>query len=160
VKTALFPGTFDPFHNGHLEVVETASALFDHLIVAPMRNPQKAEPLFTAEERREMIAESVAHLDNVSLHPFSSLVVDLARELRADVIVKGLRVASDAESELQQAQMNKAVSGVETLFIPCSSEYAFIASKFLREFAHFGGADRIGSMVPAPVLTKLKEKFT
>jgi pantetheine-phosphate adenylyltransferase len=160
VKTALFPGTFDPFHNGHLEVVETASALFDHVIVAPMRNPQKGEPLFTAEERREMIYESVAHLDNVSLHPFSSLVVDLARELRVDVIVKGLRVASDAESELQQAQMNKAVSGIETLFIPCSSEYAFIASKFLREFAHFGGADRIGSMVPAPVLTKLKEKFT
>lgn len=160
MKTALFPGTFDPFHNGHLEVVETASALFDHVIVAPMRNPQKEEPLFTAEERREMIAESVAHLDNVSLHPFSLLVVDLARELRVDVIVKGLRVASDAESELQQAQMNKAVSGIETLFIPCSSEYAFIASKFLREFAHFGGADRIGSMVPAPVLTKLKEKFT
>ena len=69
-------------------------------------------------------------------------------------------MASDAESELQQAQMNKAVSGVETLFIPCSSVYAFIASKYLREFAHLGGADRIGSMVPAPVLTKLKEKFT
>ena len=160
MKTALFPGTFDPFHNGHLEVVETASALFDHVIVAPTRNPQKEQPLFTAEERRQMIGESVAHLDNVSLHPFSSLVVDLARELRVDVIVKGLRVASDAEAELQQAQMNKAVSGVETLFIPCSSEYAFIASRYLREFAHFGGADRIGSMVPAPVLTKLKEKFT
>jgi pantetheine-phosphate adenylyltransferase len=159
VKTALFPGTFDPFHNGHLEIVETASKLFDRLIVAPMRNPQKGEPLFTAEERRDMIGESVAHLANVSLHPFSSLVVDLVRELRADVIVKGLRVASDAESELQQAQMNKAVSGVETLFIPASSEFAFVSSRYVREFAHFGGADRIGTMVPGPVFTKLKEKF-
>jgi pantetheine-phosphate adenylyltransferase len=159
VRTALFPGTFDPFHNGHLEIVETASKLFDLVVVAPMRNPQKASPLFSAEERREMIGESVAHLKNVSLHPFSSLVVDLARELRVDVIVKGLRVASDAESELQQAQMNKAVSGMETLFIPASSEYAFVASRYVREFAHFGGADRIGSMVPPPVFAKLKEKF-
>jgi len=159
VKIALFPGTFDPFHNGHLEVVETASKLFDRLIVAPMRNPQKGTPLFTVQERGEMIAESVAYLPNVSLHPFSSLVVDLARDLGVDVIVKGLRVASDAESELQQAQMNKAVSGIETLFIPCSSEFAFVASRYVREFAHFGGADRIGSMVPGPVFTKLKEKF-
>lgn len=160
MRTALFPGTFDPFHNGHLEVVETASRLFDHVVVAPMRNPQKAEPLFSAQERQDMIGDSVAHLANVSLHPFSSLVVDLARALRVDVIVKGLRVASDAEAELQQAQMNKAVSGIETLFIPCSSEYAFVASKYVREFAHFGGADRIGSMVPEPVFVKLKEKFT
>lgn len=159
MKIALFPGTFDPFHNGHLEVVETASKLFDRLIVAPMRNPQKGTPLFTVQERGEMIAESVAYLPNVSLHPFSSLVVDLARDLGVDVIVKGLRVASDAESELQQAQMNKAVSGIETLFIPCSSEFAFVASRYVREFAHFGGADRIGSMVPGPVFTKLKEKF-
>jgi pantetheine-phosphate adenylyltransferase len=159
VKTALFPGTFDPFHNGHLEVVETASKLFDRVIVAPMRNPQKGRPLFSAEERRDMIGESVAHLPNVALHAFSSLVVDLARDLGVDVIVKGLRVASDAESELQQAQMNKAVSGIETLFIPCSSEFAFVASRYVREFAHFGGADRIGSMVPGPVFTKLKEKF-
>lgn len=159
MRTALFPGTFDPFHNGHLEIVETASKLFDHVVVAPMRNAQKASPLFSAEERRDMIGESVAHLKNVSLHPFSSLVVDLARELQVDVIVKGLRVASDAESELQQAQMNKAVSGMETLFIPASTEYAFVASRYVREFAHFGGADRIGSMVPPPVFAKLKEKF-
>jgi pantetheine-phosphate adenylyltransferase len=125
-----------------------------------MRNPQKGEPLFTLDERREMITESVSHLPNVSLDSFSSLVVDLARQLGVDVIVKGLRVASDAEAELQQAQMNKAVSGIETLFIPCSSEYSFIASKFVRDFARYGGADRIGSMVPGPVLTKLKEKFT
>ncbi len=159
MRTALIPGTFDPFHNGHLEVVETASRLFDNVVVAPMRNPQKGEPLFTIEERRDMIEESVTHLANVTLETFSSLVVDLARQLRVDIIVKGLRVASDAEAELQQAQMNKAVSGIETLFIPCSSEYSFIASRYVREFARYGGADRIGSMVPGPVFVKLKEKF-
>ena len=159
MRTALIPGTFDPFHNGHLEVVETASRLFDNVVVAPMRNPQKGEPLFTIEDRRDMIEESVAHLGNVTLETFSSLVVDLARQLRVDIIVKGLRVASDAEAELQQAQMNKAVSGIETLFIPCSSEYSFIASRYVREFARYGGADRIGSMVPGPVFVKLKEKF-
>ena len=159
MRTALFPGSFDPFHNGHLEIVETAAKLFDHIVVAPVRNPQKGEPLFTLAERQEMIAESVAHVPNVSIDSFSALVVDLARQLGVDVIVKGLRVASDAEAELQQAQINKAVSGIETLFIPCSSEYSFIASKYVREFARFGGADRIGSMIPAPVFTKLKEKF-
>jgi pantetheine-phosphate adenylyltransferase len=159
LRTALFPGSFDPFHNGPLEVVEAASRLFDHLVVAPMRNTQKGEPLFTLEERMQMITDSVAHLPNVSLSSFSSLVVDLAREVGADVIVKGLRVASDAEAELQQAQMNKKVSGIETLFIPCSSEYSFIASKYVRDFARFGGADRIGSTVPGPVLDRLKVKF-
>ena len=156
----MFPGSFDPFHNGHLEIVEIASGLFDRVIVAPMRNTQKGEPLFTLEERTQMITDSVAHLPNVTLSAFSSLVVDLARSVGADVIVKGLRVASDAEAELQQAQMNRRVAGIETLFIPSSSEYSFIASKYVRDFARFGGADRIGSTVPAPVLVKLKEKFT
>ena len=140
-------------------MVEAASRFFDHVVVAPMRNTNKGEPLFTLEERMQMITESVTHLANVSLSSFSSLVVDLARELGADVIVKGLRVASDAEAELQQAQMNKKVSGIETLFIPCSSEYSFIASKYVRDFARFGGADRIGSTVPGPVLDMLKKKF-
>jgi pantetheine-phosphate adenylyltransferase len=159
MRTALFPGSFDPFHNGHLEIVETAAKLFDTLVVASVRNPQKGEPLFSLEERTEMIAESVAHLPNVQLASFSSLVVDLARGVHADVIVKGLRVASDAESELQQAQVNKTVGGIETLFIPCSSSYSFIASKYVREFARYGGADRISMMVPDPVFSKLKEKF-
>jgi pantetheine-phosphate adenylyltransferase len=159
LRTALFPGSFDPFHNGHLEVVEAASRLFDQVVVAPMRNTQKGAPLFTLEERMQMITDSVAHLPNVSLSSFASLVVDLARDLGADVIIKGLRVASDAEAELQQAQMNKKVSGIETLFIPCSSEYSFIASKYVRDFARFGGADRIGSTVPGPVLDMLKVKF-
>jgi pantetheine-phosphate adenylyltransferase len=160
LKTALFPGSFDPFHNGHLEIVEIASKIFDHVIVAPMRNTQKGQPLFTLQERVEMIAESVSYLDNVTLESFSSLVVDLARQLGADVLIKGLRVASDAEAELQQAQMNRRVAGIETVFIPSSSEYSFIASKYVRDFARFGGADRIGATVPPPVLIKLKEKFS
>jgi pantetheine-phosphate adenylyltransferase len=159
LKTALFPGSFDPFHNGHLEIVEIASKLFDHVIVAPMRNTQKGQPLFTLPERTQMIADSVAHLPNVTLTSLSVLTVDLAQKVGADVVIKGLRVASDAEAELQQAQMNRRVAGIETLFIPCSSEYSFIASKYVRDFARFGGADRIGATVPEPVLAKLKEKF-
>lgn len=159
VRTALFPGSFDPFHNGHLEIVETAAKMFDRVVVAPVRNTQKASSLFTLEERQQMIEASTAHMTNVTLGSLARLVVDVAREMSADVIVKGLRVASDAEAELMQAQMNKAVAGVETLFIPCSSEYSFISSKYVRDFAQFGGADRVGSMVPVPVLLALKEKF-
>jgi len=159
LRTALFPGSFDPFHNGHLEIVEIASKLFDQVVIAPMRNTQKGEPLFTLEERKEMIIDSVAYLPNVSLETLFVLTVDLANEIGADVIIKGLRVASDAEAELQQAQMNRRVAGIETLFIPSSSEYSFIASKYVRDFARFGGADRIGATVPEPVLVKLKEKF-
>jgi pantetheine-phosphate adenylyltransferase len=125
-----------------------------------MRNTQKGDPLFNLDERMRMISDSVAHLPNVSLASFSSLVVDLATEVGADVLIKGLRVASDAEAELQQAQMNRRVAGIETVFIPSSSEFSFIASKYVRDFARFGGADRIGATVPAPVLVKLKERFT
>jgi len=160
VRVALFPGSFDPFHNGHLEIVEMAAKMFDRVVVAPMRNPQKGEPLFTLDQRMDMIRASVEHLPNVELESFSALVVDLAVRIGADVIVKGLRVASDAESELQQAQMNKAVAGIETLFIPSASEHSFVSSKYVREFARFGGADRIGSVVPEPVFVALKEKFS
>ena len=159
MRTALFPGSFDPFHKGHLEIVEAASRLFDHVVVAAVRNTQKGDGIFTLDERMQMITESVAHLPNVTVSSFSSLVVDLARQIGADVIVKGLRVSSDAEAELQQAQMNKLVAGIETLLIPCSSEYSFVASKWVRDFARFGGADRIGSTVPGPVLDMLKVKF-
>jgi pantetheine-phosphate adenylyltransferase len=161
MRTALFPGTFDPFHNGHLEIVETASRLFERIVIAPVRNQHKAAPLFSIDERRSMIVASVSHVQNVevTVNDGSMLVVDVARAVGADVIVKGLRVASDAESELQQAQINKAVSGMETIFVPCSSVYSFIASRWLRDFMSYGGADRVGAMVPAPVFAVMKEKF-
>jgi pantetheine-phosphate adenylyltransferase len=158
VSTVLYPGSFDPIHNGHLEVIEVASRLFDEVVVAAVRNPQKGTPLFGLEERQAMIAESVAHLDNVRITVFSSLVVNLARDVGADFIVKGLRVVSDFESELMQAQMNRAVSGVDTLFIPATSAHSFVASKFIREIARFGGD--VSSMVPASVAKRLGEKAT
>jgi pantetheine-phosphate adenylyltransferase len=158
VAVVLYPGSFDPVHNGHLEIVETASRLFDEVVVAAMRNPQKGEPLFTLEEREEMITEVFAHLDNVRVTMFSSLVVDLAREVGADFIVKGLRAVSDFESELQMAQMNHAISGVDTLFIPSASEHSFLASRLIREIARFGGD--ISSMVPPAVAKRMDGKWS
>lgn len=153
----LYPGSFDPVHNGHLELVTTAARLFDEVVVAAMRNPQKGEPFFELDEREAMLSETFAHLANVRTTMFSSLVVDLSRELECDFIVKGLRAVSDFESELQMAQMNHAVSGVETVFIPSASQSSFIASKLIRELARFGGD--VSSMVPEPVAKRLAERF-
>jgi pantetheine-phosphate adenylyltransferase len=159
VRTALIPGSFDPFHNGHLAVVETASRLFDSVIVAPIRNPQKTKQIFSLDDRREMIAESVSHLDNVKIEFFATLTVDVALRFGADVLVKGLRQSTDFEYELAQAQMNKAISGIETVFFPCAADSSFIASSLVRDIARFGGAKRVSSFVPEPVYRRLKEKY-
>jgi pantetheine-phosphate adenylyltransferase len=153
----LYPGSFDPFHNGHRELVETASYLFDEVVVGAIRNPQKDQGLFTLEERKEMIEESLVHLPNIRVVSLSTLVVEVAKEVGAKLIVKGLRAVSDAESEITQAQMNLAISGIHTMFIPSASASSFLASKLIREVARLGGD--VTDMVPTPVAKRLKEKF-
>jgi pantetheine-phosphate adenylyltransferase len=157
VTTVLYPGSFDPIHNGHVELVETAAYLFDRVVVAAMRNPQKGEPLFGLDEREDMIRESLAHLSNVEVVSFAKLVVDVAKELGADFIVKGLRSTSDFESEMAQAQVNLNVSGVHTLFIPTASASSALASKYIRDIVRFGGD--VTSMVPKAVARRLKAKY-
>ena len=157
MRIALFPGSFDPFHNGHLEVVESASRLFDEVIVAVLRNPQKGEPLFTLEERQEMLEDSIVHLSRVRVVSMSTLVVTVAQEVGATAIVKGLRAVTDFENEMQMAQMNQQLSGIDTLFIPTASTHSFIASRLLREVARFGGD--VTGLVPAPVAKRLQERF-
>ena len=157
MTVGLIPGSFDPFHNGHLEVVERAAHIFDEIVVAAIRNPQKSEALFDLEERREMIAESCAHIPHVRIVSIATLLVNVARDVEATAIVKGLRAVSDFESELQMAQMNRSLSGVETLFIPTSSDHSFIASRLLREVARYGGDVR--PFVPAAVAKRLEHKF-
>ena len=153
----LYPGSFDPIHYGHLEIIEAVAQVFDEVIVAAMRNPQKGDGLFSLDEREQMIKEVCAHLPNVSVAMFSNLVVNLARDVGADLIVKGLRAVSDFENELQMAQMNQALAGVQTVFIPSASKRSFLASKLIREVVRLGGD--VSSMVPEPVRIRLVGRF-
>jgi pantetheine-phosphate adenylyltransferase len=157
VRTAFIPGSFDPLHNGHFEVIESAAQLFDRVIVAAMRNPGKGQELFSLEERGELIEESVRHLSNVDvvLNSKARLVVDLAREVGADVIVKGLRVASDFEYELQMAQMNRELANIETLFVPTAPQVGHLSSSLVKQIANFGGD--VSRLVPKAVNDRLLE---
>ena len=157
MTVALFPGSFDPLHNGHVEVVERAGHLFDEVVVAALRNPQKAEPLFTLREREEMLDDALAHLDNVRIVSVATLVVNVARDIGATAIIRGLRAVSDFENELQMAQMNRQLSGIDTLFIPTTSNTSFVASRLLREVARYGGD--VSAFVPKVVAVRLEKKF-
>jgi pantetheine-phosphate adenylyltransferase len=156
VTRVLYPGSFDPVHNGHVELVETASRLFDEVVVGTLMNPSKGGGLFTLEERMELLDECFTHLDNVRTTMFDGLVVTLATEVEADFIVKGLRAVSDFEAELQMAQTNLAISGVHTLFLPTASRRSFLASGLIREVSRLGGD--VSEMVPEPVRLRLAEK--
>ena len=156
MRKALVPGSFDLVHNGHLEVIARASELFDEVLVAAVRNPGKSGWMFTLEERRDLLAESTAHLGNVTIDFFDGLLVDFAHTHACNAIVKGLRAVSDFETELQMAHMNERLTGIVTLFIPTSARNSFLASRLLREVSRYGGD--ISSMVPEAVNRRLREQ--
>lgn len=153
MATVLCPGSFDPLHLGHLDVIEQASALFGSVIVATMHNPAKPSGMFTLDERMELIRESVAHLPDVKVESFAGLVVDAAKAFGADFLVKGLRTAGDFEIEQQMAQTNFAVAGVRTVYLPCAPALSYVSSQFVREIARHGGDVR--NLVPLPVAEHL-----
>ena len=153
----LYPGSFDPVHNGHVEMVETAAGLFEEVVVAALITPSKGGGLFDLEARMGLRNECFAHLTNVRTTMFDGLVVNLASEVGADFIIKGLRAVSDFESELQMAQMNAAISGVQTLFLPTATRRSFLASRLIREVVRLGGD--VSEMVPEPVRLRLEGRL-
>ncbi|TML69019.1 MAG: pantetheine-phosphate adenylyltransferase [Actinobacteria bacterium] len=157
MSTALCPGSFDPVTHGHIDIIERTARQFDRVIVAVSRNPQKSASLFTLEERQEMLEEVTAHLSNVELASFEGLLVDFAKEVNAQAIVKGLRAVSDFDYELQMAQMNQQMSGIDTFFISTSPQYSFLSSSLVREVARFGGD--VSSMVPPSVSERLMKRY-
>jgi len=157
VATALCPGSFDPVTLGHVDIIERTSRHFDEVIVAVIRNPQKTQSLFTLEERQQMLKETIGHLGNVRIEFFKGLLVDFAREHGAESIVKGLRAISDFDYELQMAQMNQQLSGIDTFFLSTSPQYSFLSSSLVREVARFGGD--VSTMVPESVNERLVELF-
>jgi pantetheine-phosphate adenylyltransferase len=157
VATALCPGSFDPVTNGHVDIINRTARHWDEVIVAVTRNPQKSQSRFTLQERQEMLGEAVAHLGNVRIEALTGLVVDFAREHGAEAIVKGLRAVSDFEYELQMAQMNKTLSGIDTFFVSTSPEYSFLSSSLVCEVAKFGGD--VTAMVPEGVAKRLAQQF-
>jgi pantetheine-phosphate adenylyltransferase len=155
LSKVLYPGSFDPLHNGHLEVIEIAARLFGEVLVVAMVNPGKAG-FFPLPERLAMMEESLAHLPNVSVGAREGLVVDAAEALGADFVVKGLRTPGDFEVEMQMAQMNKAVTGMETVFVPCGNALGFVSSRYIREIASEGRD--VSHLVPEPVARGLKAR--
>jgi pantetheine-phosphate adenylyltransferase len=157
VSTALCPGSFDPVTLGHIDIIERASRHFDEVVVAVIRNPQKTQSFFTLEERKEMLRECTASLPNIRIEFFKGLLVEFAKEHGADAIVKGLRAVTDFDYELQMAQMNQRLSGIDTFFLSTSPNYSFLSSSLVREVARYGGD--VTSMVPPIVAKRLIDRF-
>jgi pantetheine-phosphate adenylyltransferase len=153
LRRVVCPGSFDPVTNGHLDIVTRAARLYDEVVVAVLRNPNKT-PLFSADERLTMLTEVTRELDNVRVTQFEGLTVDFCKANDISAIVKGLRAVSDFDYELQMAQMNYNQAGVETLFMATNPLYAFLSSSLVKDFARYGGD--VASLVPGPVLDQLK----
>ena len=158
--TALCPGTFDPVTNGHLDIIGRAAQTFEQVIVGVLENPAKA-PLFSLEERLALLQEAIGGLpgpsDRVRVLSFQGLLVDFARQQGATALVKGLRAVSDYEYEIQMAQMNQRIGGVETLFMPTSPKWSFLSSSLVKEVATLGGD--VSGLVPEHVRAALVERL-
>ena len=156
MRRAACPGSFDPVTNGHIDIIARASTLFDEVVVAVGVNASKRR-LFTPEERIEMLTESCERFPNVRIDSFGGLLTDFCREQDVVAIVKGLRAVSDFDYELQMAQMNSSLADIETVFVPTSPEYSFLASSLVKEVAMFGGD--VSSLVPPHVLERLTARL-
>jgi len=155
---AVYPGSFDPVTNGHIDLIQRSAALFDKVIVAILRNSGKT-PLFSVDERKEMLESAVREFGNVVITDFSGLLVDFAEQTGASVIIRGIRAISDYEYELQMALINRRLSSrVETVFMLPAETYSFVSSKLIKEIASHGGA--ISGLVPEDVERRLRIKFT
>ncbi len=155
-RRCVCPGSFDPVTNGHLDVVERASRLYDEVTVAVLVNASKAG-LFEVPERIEMLQEVTAGLGNVMVDSFQGLLVDYCRERDIPVVVKGLRAVSDFDYELQMSQMNNRLTGIETLFVATNPEYSFLSSSLVKEVAKWGGD--VAGLVPDAVLPRLRARL-
>lgn len=154
---AVYPGTFDPITNGHIDILLRSLKIFDHIVVGIGSNPKKAS-LFSLEERNSMIYEAIRGIPNVSIEAFDGLLVDFAKRHNASVIIRGLRAVSDFEYEFQMALMNRKLdSGIETVFLMPSEEYSYLTSSIVKEVGSFGGD--VSSLVPKHVHDMLKKKF-
>jgi pantetheine-phosphate adenylyltransferase len=153
---AIFPGSFDPLTNGHLDVINRGRMLFDELVVAVGTSPIK-NALFTPEERLEMIKQILADTPRVSVEAFDGLMVDFAKKKKSDVILRGIRSLTDFHYEFRLAMTNRAVAGIETVFVMASAEYGFTSSTLIREVASLGGD--VSNLIPKIVNDKLKERL-
>ncbi|MDD6214641.1 MAG: pantetheine-phosphate adenylyltransferase [Firmicutes bacterium] len=157
MRVAVYPGSFDPITNGHLDIIRRASKLYDRLIVGVLNNMNK-KPMFTAEERKRLIDEVTEDIPNVTCDVFSGLLVDFAKNNGATVIVKGLRTVADFEYEFQMALLNKALNPeFETMFLMTDTKYSYISSSMVKEVAKYNG--ELNGLVPQQVISKIKEKM-
>jgi pantetheine-phosphate adenylyltransferase len=156
--TAIYPGTYDPVTNGHVDVIKRASKIFDRVVVGVVGSPHHKTPMFTVEERVEFLEQALAGMDKVVVDVFRELVVDFARRWDAKAIVKGLRVVSDFEWEFQMNQLNRTLApDIETVYVMASPQVSFVSSSGVKEIASFGG--NVEELVPSAVARRLKEMF-